>query len=77
MPSLSPTMTEGTIVKWSVKEGEKVSAGDVICEIQVRHQEQGEIRYDVMNKVKFRYDVTNKLMTSKMDVRINFKLVLI
>ena len=37
-------MTEGTIVKWSVKEGEKVSAGDVICEIQVRQQEQGEIR---------------------------------
>ena len=34
MPSLSPTMTEGTIVKWSVKEGEKLSAGDVVCEIQ-------------------------------------------
>ncbi len=35
MPSLSPTMTEGTIVKWLKKEGEEVQAGDVLCEIQV------------------------------------------
>lgn len=34
MPSLSPTMTEGTIVKWCKKEGESISAGDVLCEIQ-------------------------------------------
>ena len=27
MPSLSPTMTEGTIVKWMKNEGEAVSAG--------------------------------------------------
>lgn len=34
MPSLSPTMTEGTIVKWNKNEGDAVSAGDVVCEIQ-------------------------------------------
>lgn len=34
MPSLSPTMTEGTIVKWLKKEGDTISPGDVICEIQ-------------------------------------------
>ncbi len=34
MPSLSPTMTEGTIVKWLKQEGEEVAAGDVLCEIQ-------------------------------------------
>ena len=34
MPALSPTMTEGTIVKWSKQEGEAFKAGDVICEIQ-------------------------------------------
>jgi len=34
MPSLSPTMTEGTIVKWLKKEGETVEAGDVVCDIQ-------------------------------------------
>lgn len=35
MPSLSPTMTEGTIVKWAKKPGDSVAAGDVVCEIQV------------------------------------------
>lgn len=34
MPSLSPTMTEGTIVKWSKAEGDSIVAGDVLCEIQ-------------------------------------------
>ncbi|KAI1295368.1 Pyruvate dehydrogenase protein X component, mitochondrial [Halotydeus destructor] len=34
MPSLSPTMTEGTIIKWHKKEGDKINPGDVICEIQ-------------------------------------------
>jgi pyruvate/2-oxoglutarate dehydrogenase complex dihydrolipoamide acyltransferase (E2) component len=34
MPVLSPTMTEGKIVKWLKKEGETISAGDVICEVQ-------------------------------------------
>merc|ERR1719427_415199 len=34
MPSLSPTMTEGTLVKWYKKEGESITAGDVLCDIQ-------------------------------------------
>ena len=34
MPALSPTMTEGTLAKWLVKEGDDVSAVDVIAEIQ-------------------------------------------
>jgi len=34
MPSLSPTMTEGTIVKWYKEEGEAIVAGDVLCDIQ-------------------------------------------
>ncbi len=34
MPSLSPTMTEGTIVKWLKKEGDKIRPGDVLCEVQ-------------------------------------------
>lgn len=34
MPSLSPTMTAGTIVKWLKKEGDTISPGDVLCEIQ-------------------------------------------
>lgn len=34
MPSLSPTMSEGTIVKWMKNEGDSVSPGDVLCDIQ-------------------------------------------
>ncbi|WP_416897308.1 MAG: pyruvate dehydrogenase complex E1 component subunit beta [Minwuia sp.] len=34
MPALSPTMEEGTLASWQVKEGDKVSAGDVLCEIE-------------------------------------------
>ena len=34
MPALSPTMEEGTLAKWLVKEGDSVSAGDVIAEIE-------------------------------------------
>ncbi len=34
MPALSPTMEEGTLAKWNVKVGDKVSSGDVIAEIE-------------------------------------------
>lgn len=34
MPSLSPTMTQGNIAEWKVKEGDKVSAGDILCSIE-------------------------------------------
>jgi len=34
MPSLSPTMTEGSVAGWKKKVGEKISAGDILCDIQ-------------------------------------------
>lgn len=34
MPSLSPTMESGTIVKWLKKEGDKIEPGDAVAEIQ-------------------------------------------
>jgi pyruvate/2-oxoglutarate dehydrogenase complex dihydrolipoamide acyltransferase (E2) component len=34
MPALSPTMTEGNIAKWAVKEGDEFSAGDVLLEVE-------------------------------------------
>ena len=34
MPKLSDTMTEGTLVAWKKKKGDKVSAGDIIAEIE-------------------------------------------
>ena len=34
MPALSPTMEEGKLAKWNIKEGDKVSSGDIIAEIE-------------------------------------------
>ncbi|PON31705.1 Lipoamide Acyltransferase [Parasponia andersonii] len=34
MPALSPTMNQGNIAKWRKNEGDKISVGDVICEIE-------------------------------------------
>ena len=34
MPALSPTMERGTLAKWLVKEGDEVSSGDIIAEIE-------------------------------------------
>ena len=34
MPALSPTMEEGTLAKWLVKEGDNVSSGDLLAEIE-------------------------------------------
>lgn len=34
MPALSPTMTEGNLVKWLKKEGDQINAGDIMCEIE-------------------------------------------
>lgn len=34
MPALSPTMTDGKIVKWTIKEGDEFDEGDALCEIE-------------------------------------------
>ena len=34
MPALSPTMEEGTLTKWLVKEGDTVTSGDILAEIE-------------------------------------------
>ena len=34
MPALSPTMEEGTLAKWLVKEGDRVESGDILAEIE-------------------------------------------
>ncbi|MBB3763733.1 pyruvate dehydrogenase complex E1 component subunit beta [Sphingomicrobium lutaoense] len=34
MPALSPTMEEGTLAKWLVKEGDQINAGDILAEIE-------------------------------------------
>ena len=34
MPALSPSMTEGTLVKWFKKEGDEVKSGEMIAEVE-------------------------------------------
>lgn len=34
LPAMSPTMTEGTIHKWMLKEGDSFAAGDVLLELE-------------------------------------------
>ncbi|MBT6609662.1 MAG: pyruvate dehydrogenase complex E1 component subunit beta, partial [Rhodospirillaceae bacterium] len=34
MPALSPTMTEGKIAAWMKSEGDAITSGDVLCEIE-------------------------------------------
>ncbi|MBF9060209.1 biotin/lipoyl-binding protein, partial [Rhodobacterales bacterium HKCCSP123] len=34
MPALSPTMEEGTLAKWLVKDGDTVASGDILAEIE-------------------------------------------
>ena len=34
MPALSPTMTEGKLARWLKKEGDEVSSGDILAEIE-------------------------------------------
>ena len=34
MPALSPTMTEGTITNWLKQEGDGITPGDLLCEIE-------------------------------------------
>ena len=58
MPSLSPTMEVGTIVKWHKKEGDSVSAGDQLCEIQT-------------DKAVMSFDMEDEGVIAKILVRIH------
>src|SRR3954462_7004224 len=46
MPQLSDTMTEGTVVKWRKKEGDKVAAGETIAEIETDKATMEQEAYD-------------------------------
>ena len=46
MPRLSDTMESGTIIKWNVKEGDKVSAGDVIADVETDKATMEMAAYD-------------------------------
>ena len=47
MPALSPTMEEGTLAKWLVKEGDKVASGDILAEKGVGEDELKTLDKDI------------------------------
>jgi len=46
MLALSPTMEEGTIVKWHIKEGDPVAQSDIICEVET---DKATMEYEAVN----------------------------
>ena len=70
MPALSPTMEEGTLAKWHVKEGDTVSSGDVIAEIEtdkatmeVEAVEEGS--YELVPHDNMRKTIARRLVEAK------------
>lgn len=47
MPALSPTMSEGKILKWLKEVGDEVDPGDVICEIET---DKATVGFEVQDK---------------------------
>ena len=48
MPSLSPTMTAGTIASWKKNEGDALKAGDILCDIETDKASVGfEVRLPI------------------------------
>src|SRR5690242_21755469 len=47
MPALSPTMEEGTLAKWLVKEGDSVAAGDILAEIET---DKGTMEFEAVDE---------------------------
>lgn len=64
MPALSPTMTQGNVASWSVKEGDSISAGDVLAEIET---DKATMEFEVCAK---------KLGTVRIGLRLSLALLL-
>ena len=69
MPALSPTMEEGTLSKWLIKEGDKIS-GDIIAEIETdKATMEVESIYDgIIGKLMVSEGTTGVLVNSTMAV---------
>ncbi len=65
MPALSPTMEDGTLAKWLVKEGDTVSSGDVIAEIET---DKATMEFEAVDE-----GVIGKLLVAEgtADVKVN------
>ena len=64
MPALSPTMEEGTLAKWFVKEGDTVSAGDILAEIET---DKATMEFESFHEGTLLYIGINVGETAKVD----------
>ena len=64
MPALSPTMTEGVLSKWLVKQGDKVRSGDVIAEIETDKATMA-VSYPHLRAHETRHDLVCRLLLEK------------
>lgn len=64
MPSLSPTMTQGTISAWLKQEGEALKPGDVLCEIETDKASVGfEVRIRKQRHANCSFNVFRRFKT--------------
>ncbi len=62
MPKLSPTMTEGRLARWTVAEGDEVSSGDVIAEVET---DKATMEVEAMED-----GIINKIIIAEGDVKV-------
>jgi multidrug efflux pump subunit AcrA (membrane-fusion protein) len=43
MPALSPTMEQGNLVEWKIKEGDQVNTGDILADIETDKASMGAL----------------------------------
>ena len=60
MPALSPTMEEGTLAKWLVKEGDTVAAGDLLAEIET---DKATMEFEAVDRARSRRFLSRKART--------------
>ncbi|MGJ8603884.1 MAG: pyruvate dehydrogenase complex dihydrolipoamide acetyltransferase [Marivita sp.] len=71
MPALSPTMEDGTLAKWLVKEGDTVSSGDILAEIET---DKATMEFEAVDE-----GVIGKLLISEgtTEVKVNTPIALL
>ncbi len=73
MPALSPTMEKGTLSKWLKKENDKISAGDLICEIETDKatMELEAVDDGILGKILIPDNTENVLVTTPIAVLLS------
>ena len=79
MPALSPTMTEGNLARWLKHEGDRISAGEVIAEIEtdkatmeIEAVEEGKLGKILIAEDWYSYGVTAEIAATIQDEAFDY-----